>query len=67
MTHGQLALLRYVIEEVKQGKKPSISNDQKVDLDSMHNHFDNIITDIENDMKKKPNQTEFSFVMRVSK
>ena len=67
MTYGQLALNRYVLEQVKESKKPSISNSQKVDLDYLANHYDNVITKIEGDMKRKPNHTEFSFVMRVSK
>ncbi len=67
MTYGQLALLRYVIEQVKEGKKPSVSNDQKVDLDYLANHYDNVISDIERDMKRRPNCREFAFVIRISK
>lgn len=52
---------------MKSLKPIAISNNEKVDLDSIHNHFDNIITYIERDMKKKPNQTEFIFQIRVSK
>lgn len=52
---------------MKEGEDPSISNNEKVDLDSMHDYFNNVVTKIENDMKRKPNHTEFSFVMRVEK
>ena len=51
MTYGQLALIRYVLEQVKEGKKPSISNSQKVDLDDMGNYFDNLVTDIKKNKK----------------
>ena len=67
MTYGQLALNRYVLEQLKEGKTPSISDSQKVDLDYLANNFDNVISDIEKDMKKKPKQKEFAFVIRVSK
>ena len=67
INYPQLALLRFVLEEVKEGRVPSVSNDQKVDLDYLHNNFDNVISRIEKEMKRRPNHTEFSFVMRVSK
>ena len=67
MTYGQLALNRYVLEQLAEGKKPSISNSQKVDLDYLANHYDNVITDIEKDMKKNPKQIDFIFQMRVSR
>lgn len=54
MTYGELALLRYVLEQVKDGKKVNISPDQKVDTDSLYNYFDNVITDIEKDKIKNP-------------
>ena len=52
MTEGQLALLRYVTEQVKEGKTPSISNDEKVDLDSTTDYFNNLLLDIEKKKKR---------------
>ena len=67
MTYSQLALNRYVLEQLKEGKTPSISNSQKVDLDYLANHYDNVITDIEKEMKKNPRQVDFIFQFRGSK
>ena len=67
MTYGQLALNRYVLEQVKEGKIPSISNSQKVDLDYLVNNYNNVISDIERDMERRPNCKEFAFVIRISK
>lgn len=67
MTYEQLALNRYVLEQVKEGKKPSISKSQKVDLDYLANHYDNVIKNIERDLIRSPGCREFSFLMRVSK
>jgi len=65
MTYRQLALLRHVLEQVKGGKLPEITNTEKVDLDYLTNYYDNLISDIERD-KKKNNKAEFqSFVMVV--
>jgi len=52
MTEGQLALVRYILEKVKEGKTPSVSNDEKVDLDSITNYFDNLLLDVEKQNKK---------------
>jgi len=52
MTHSQLALLRHVLEQVKDGKLPEITNNEKVDLDYMANYFNNLITDIEKGKKQ---------------
>ena len=38
MTYGELALLRYILEQVKEGKKVSLSDDQKIDTDSLYNY-----------------------------
>ncbi|GAG06418.1 unnamed protein product, partial [marine sediment metagenome] len=54
MTYGELALLRRILERVKEGKEVSISDDQKVDTDSLYNYFDNVITHIEKDKIKDP-------------
>ena len=51
MTYGQLALIRHVLNEVKEGRNPTISNEEKVDLDYLHNYFDNIISDVEKNKK----------------
>jgi len=65
MTYTQLALLRHVLEQVKEGKLPEITNDEKVDLDYMANYYDNLITDIEREKKKNSKAELQSFVMVV--
>lgn len=52
MTEGQLALAQDILEKVKEGKKPSISNVEKVDLDSVTDYFNNLLLDIEKQKKK---------------
>ena len=52
MTHRQLELLKYVIGQVKEGKNPSISNDQKVDLDDMGMYFNNLALDVVKQKKR---------------
>jgi len=65
MTYTQLAFLRHVLEQVKDGKLPEITNMEKVDLDYLTNYYDNLISDIERD-KKKNNKAELQrFVMVV--
>ena len=65
MTYSQLALLRHVLENVKDGKLPEITNAEKVDLDYMANYYDNLITDIEREKKKNSKAELQSFVMVV--
>ena len=65
MEFRQLALNRHVLEQVKEGKKPSISNDEKVDLDYLANYFSNIISMIEEEIKKKPKTKEIAFRLLV--
>jgi len=65
MTHSQLALLRHVLEQVKDGKLPEITNNEKVDLDYMANYYNNLISDIERDKKKNSKAELQSFVMVV--
>lgn len=65
MNLKQLALNRHVLEQLKEGKKPSISNDEKVDLDYLANYWDNIITEVEKEMKKKPNIKGVTFRLYV--
>jgi len=65
MTYSQLALLRHVLEQVKEGKLPEITNAEKVDLDYMANYYDNLISDIERDKKKNSKAELQSFVMVV--
>ena len=67
MTYEQLALVRMVLEKTKDGKKPSISHNQKVDLDYLHNVYDNLITNIEKEMKENPNAKNFVYRMIVNK
>jgi len=51
MTLTQLALNRYILEEVKNGRMPSITDNEKIDCDYMVNYYDNLITDIEKEKK----------------
>jgi len=65
MTYSQLALLRHVLEQVKEGKLPEITNAEKVDLDYMANYYNNLILDIEREKKKNSKAELQSFVMVV--
>ena len=65
MTYSQLALLRHVLEQVKEGKLPEITNAEKVDLDYMANYYDNLILDIEREKKRNSKAELQSFVMVV--
>lgn len=67
MTYEQLVLNRHVLEQLKEGKQPSVSNKEKVSLDYLANHYDNIISRLEKEMERRPNQTEFTFQLRVSR
>jgi len=65
MTYSQLALLRHVLEQMKEGKLPEITNAEKVDLDYMANYYNNLILDIEREKKKNSKAELQSFVMVV--
>jgi len=65
MNLKQLALQRYVIENIKEGKQPEITHDEKVDLDYLCNYWDNIITEIEKEIKKKPNIRGCTFKLNI--
>jgi len=65
MTYRQLALLRHVLEQVKNGKLPEITNAEKVDLDYLANYYDNLILDIEREKKKNSKVEWQNFVMVV--
>ena len=65
MTYTQLALLRHVLEQVKEGKLLEITNAEKIDCDYMENYYDNLITDIEREKKKNSKAELQSFVMVV--
>ena len=65
MTYTQLALLRHVLEQVKEGKLPVITNNEKVDLDYMANYYNNLILDIEREKKKNSKAELQSFVIVV--
>lgn len=66
MNLKQIALNRYVCEQIKEGKEISISNDEKVDLDYLANYWDNIITEIEKEIKKKPNIRGCTFKLNIA-
>lgn len=36
---------------MKEGRNPTVSNGEKVDLDYLQNYFDNIISDVEKNKK----------------
>jgi len=65
MTYTQLVLNRHVLEQVKEGKLPEITNAEKVDLDYMANYYDNLITDIEREKKKNSKAELQNFVMVI--
>lgn len=65
MNLKQLALQRYVMEKVKESKPVEITNDEKVDLDYITNYWDNIISEIEKELKKKPNIRGCMFKLNV--
>ena len=66
MNLRQLALQRYVFEKVKNGEKLEITNDEKVDLDYIHNYWDNIILEIEKEVKKNPRITGCTFKFNIA-
>ena len=65
MTYRQLALLRHVLEQVKGGKLPEITNAEKVDLDYLENYYNNLILDIEKEKKRNSKAEWQNFVMIV--
>ena len=65
MTYRQLVLLRHVLEQVKGGKLPEITNAEKVDLDYLENYYDNLISNIEKEKKKNSKVEWQNFVMIV--
>lgn len=65
MRYSQLALNRYVLEEVKEGRMPVIELKEKIDLDYMADYYNNLISNIEKDRKKNPKAELQSFVMVV--
>ena len=65
MTYTQLALLRHVLEQVKNGKLPEITNTEKVDLDYLENYYNNLISNIEKEKKKNSKVEWQNFVMIV--
>lgn len=54
MTYGELCLIRFILENVKEGNKVTISDDEKVDVDSLYDYFNNVITEIEKEKAKNP-------------
>jgi len=65
MTYRQLALLRHVLEQVKNSKLPEITNTEKVDLDYLENYYNNLILDIEKEKKRNSKAEWQNFVMIV--
>jgi len=66
MTYTQLALLRHVLEQVKEGKIPEITNAEKVDLDYLENYFNNLISEVEKE-KGKTHFLAFRLNIEVNK
>ena len=59
-----MALARYVLEQVKEGKLPSITNNEKVDLDNVARYFDNILLDVEK-VKKGSKDNVVMYQLRI--
>ena len=51
MTEGQLALARHILEQVKEGKEFTMTNEEKIDLDSITDYFNNLLLDMEKNKK----------------
>ena len=66
MTYTQLALLRHVLEQVKDGKLPEITNAEKVDLDYLENYYNNLISEVEKE-KGKTHFLAFRLNIEVNK
>ena len=66
MTYTQLALLRHVLEQVKGGKLPEITNAEKIDLDYLTNYYDNLISEVEKE-KGKTHFLAFRLNVEVNK
>ena len=66
MTYTQLALLRHVLEQVKGGKLPEITNAEKIDLDYLTNYYDNLISEVEKE-KGKTHFLAFRLNIEVNK
>ena len=52
MTEGELALANHVLEQVKEGKEFSMGKEEKVDLDSVTDYFNNLLLNIEKNKKR---------------
>ena len=52
MTEGELALARHVLEQVREEKEVILSNREKVDLDSVTDYFNNLLSDVEKNKKR---------------
>jgi len=66
MTYTQLALIRHVLEQVKNGKLPEITNAEKVDLDYLENYYNNLISEVEKE-KGKTHFLAFRLNVEVNK
>lgn len=65
MTYAQLVLNRYVLDQVKEGKLPEITNAEKVDLDYLANYFDNLILNIEKEKKRNKKAIWQNFILAI--
>ena len=52
MTERELALTRHVLEQVKEGKEVTITKEEKIDLDSIIDYFNNLLFDIAKNKRK---------------
>ena len=52
MTEGELALARHVLKQVKEGKEFTTSKEEKVDLDSVTDYFNNLLLNVEKSKKR---------------
>ena len=53
MTLTELALLRHIVEKAREGGSLTITNSEKIELDSLNNYFNNLIKDIGKEQKNK--------------
>ena len=65
MTHTQLALNRYILEEVKEGRMPSITDNEKIDCDYMAGYYDNLILDIEKEKTRNKKAIWQNFILTI--
>ena len=71
MTEGQLALIRHILEQIKEGNQITLDDNEKVDCDSAHTYFNNLLLDIEKNKKQgkvgKSTAIAYRMVVEINK